>query len=550
MIKTLSISNFAIIDYVEVNFDKGMTTITGETGTGKSIILGALSMVLGKRADLTVFKNPSKKCIIEAYFDISKYNLKIIFDQENIDYENETTLRRELIPSGKSRAFINDCLVNLETLTKISSNLIDIHNQNEMHTFFNSSFQFKFLDSLSDSFDDSNTFKVKFLKLKAIEKSLEDLIKINDAGIKEYDYQKFLYEELKSLDLNKDLLKNLEDEVNELSNIYEIKSKLSFCIDSINSDENGILTRLSGIISNLTSIKILTNKVSNYYSRINSLSIELKDIINDIEKYSESLDYNPELLDIKNAKLDKIYTIFKKHKVSSIDELIEEQNKLSKVFFDKNILTKKLDETKKILLEKNEYLLKLSKKIHNKRIKAIPKIEEKLNSIVNNLGMKNAKFKFNLVPIDEFNEYGKEKLVLLFSPNLGTEFKPIKKIISGGELSRVMLSVKYMISKKHNLPSIIFDEIDSGVSGKVANQIGNMMHSMSDSNQILAITHIPQVASKGDKHIKVFKEVVESVTHTNLKELSYEERELEIASMLSGKKMTSSAIKHARELLE
>ena len=237
MIKTLSISNFAIIDYVEVNFDKGMTTITGETGTGKSIILGALSMVLGKRADLTVFKNPSKKCIIEAYFDISKYNLKIIFDQENIDYENETTLRRELIPSGKSRAFINDCLVNLETLTKISSNLIDIHNQNEMHTFFNSSFQFKFLDSLSDSFDDSNTFKVKFLKLKAMEKSLENLIKINDAGIKEYDYQKFLYEELKSLDLNKDLLKNLEDEVNELSNIYEIKSKLSFCIDSINSDE-------------------------------------------------------------------------------------------------------------------------------------------------------------------------------------------------------------------------------------------------------------------------------------------------------------------------
>ena len=550
MIKTLSISNFAIIDYLEINFDKGMTTITGETGTGKSIILGALSMVLGKRADLTVFKNPSKKCIIEAYFDVSKYNLKTIFHEENIDYENETTLRRELIPSGKSRAFVNDGLVNLETLTKISSNLIDIHNQNEMHTFFNSSFQFKFIDSLSDSYDDSNKFKIKFLELKADEKSLRDLIKINDEGIKEYDYQRFLFEELESLNLNKDSLKNLEDEVNELSNIYEVKSKLSFCVDSINSDENGILTRLSAIMSNLTSLKITTNKVSNYYSRINSLNIELKDIFNEMERYSESLDYNPELLDIKNSRLDKIYSIFKKHKVSSIDELIQIRNKLSKAFFDKNSFTKKLDESKKIFTKKNEYLLKLSKKIHDKRIKAIPKIEQKLNSIVNNLGMKNAKFKFNLIPLDEFNEYGKEKLVLLFSPNLGTEFKPIKKIISGGELSRVMLSVKYMISKRYNLPTIIFDEIDSGVSGKVANQIGIMMHSMSDSNQILAITHIPQVASRGDKHIKVFKEVVKSVTHTNLKELTNEEREIEIASMLSGKKMTSSAIKHARELLE
>ena len=550
MIKTLSISNFAIIDYLEINFDKGMTTITGETGTGKSIILGALSMVLGKRADLTVLKNPSKKCIIEAYFDVSKYNLKTIFHEENIDYENETTLRRELIPSGKSRAFVNDGLVNLETLTKISSNLIDIHNQNEMHTFFNSSFQFKFIDSLSDSYDDSNKFKIKFLELKADEKSLRDLIKINDEGIKEYDYQRFLYEELESLNLKKDSLKNLEDEVSELSNIYEVKSKLSFCVDSINSDENGILTRLSAIMSNLTSLKITTNKVSNYYSRINSLNIELKDIFNEMERYSESLDYNPELLDIKNSRLDKIYSIFKKHKVSSIDELIQIRNKLSKAFFDKNSFTKKLDESKKIFTKKNEYLLKLSKKIHDKRIKAIPKIEQKLNSIVNNLGMKNAKFKFNLIPLDEFNKYGKEKLVLLFSPNLGTEFKPIKKIISGGELSRVMLSVKYMISKRYNLPTIIFDEIDSGVSGKVANQIGIMMHSMSDSNQILAITHIPQVASRGDKHIKVFKEVVKSVTHTNLKELTNEEREIEIASMLSGKKMTSSAIKHARELLE
>ena len=550
MIRSLSISNFAIIDYVEVNFHKGMTTITGETGAGKSIILGALSLVLGKRADLSILKDSSKKCIVEATFDISKYNLKTFFDVENIDYLDETILRRELIPTGKSRAFINDTPVNLQILNVISSNLIDINNQNETHTFFNKSFQFKFLDSLSDTIDNSSQFRSKYREMKTLITSNEKLIKIYDTGIRDHDYQKFLYEELVSLDLNKDSLNKLEDEVNELSNVYDLKSKLSFCVDSIDSDENGILTRLEGVLTNLSSSETFSNNVSTYYSRINSLYIELKDVVNDIEIYKESLEYNPELLNIKNEKLDKIYSLIKKHKVSSVDQLIEEKDKLSKGFFDNTSLLKKIEEVRNIISQKNEFLLKLSEKINEKRFKAIPEIQKQLNSILSKLGMKNAKFKINLLPIDELNEYGKAKLELLFSSNLGSEFKPIKKIISGGELSRILLSIKFMISRKCSLPTIIFDEIDSGVSGTVANQIAVLMHSMSASNQIFTITHIPQVASKGDKHIKVYKEVIKSETHTKIKDLTIKEREIEIASMLSGKKITSSAIKHARELLD
>ena len=550
MIKSLSISNFAIIDYVEVNFHKGMTTITGETGAGKSIILGALSLVLGKRADLSILKDSSKKCIVEATFDISKYNLKTFFDVENIDYLDETILRRELIPTGKSRAFINDTPVNLQILNVISSNLIDINNQNETHTFFNKSFQFKFLDSLSDTIDNSSQFRSKYREMKTLITSNEKLIKIYDTGIRDHDYQKFLYEELVSLDLNKDSLNKLEDEVNELSNVYDLKSKLSFCVDSIDSDENGILTRLGEVLTNLSSSETFSNNVSTYYSRINSLYIELKDVVNDMEIYKESLEYNPELLNIKNEKLDKIYSLIKKHKVSSVDQLIEEKDKLSKGFFDNTSLLKKIEEVRNIISQKNEFLLKLSETINEKRFKAIPEIQKQLNSILSKLGMKNAKFKINLLPIDELNEYGKAKLELLFSSNLGSEFKPIKKIISGGELSRILLSIKFMISRKCSLPTIIFDEIDSGVSGTVANQIAVLMHSMSASNQIFAITHIPQVASKGDKHIKVYKEVIKSETHTKIKDLTIKEREIEIASMLSGKKITPSAIKHARELLD
>ena len=550
MIKELSISNFAIIDTLKVSFATGMTSVTGETGAGKSIIIGALSLVLGKRADLSYLKDSTKKCIIEASFDISLYNLKHIFDSEDIDYDKETILRRELIPSGKSRAFVNDTPVNLDVLNKISSNLIDIHSQNETKLLFSNHFQFKFLDSLSNNIDNMKDFKIKFLEYNLLIVKYKNLLKRKEVGSKELDYQNFLYNELNALNLETDSLSKIESQVAELSNITEIENKLSSSIELINLDEGGILSKLSDILNNIKSIKGFSGKFKDYDYRIDLIYTELRDILNDFESHFNSLESNPELLNERNLELNIFYSILKKHNVSTVDELIVIKNNLSKVFFDTNSLSKEIKEIKEIIYIGKESLSALSDKIHKNRVKAIPEVENKLKSLVFKLGMKNASFKLNLEVLNDFNEFGKDKLELLFSSNMGSDYKKIRKTVSGGELSRIMLSIKYLTSKFHNLPTIIFDEIDAGVSGSVANQIGMLMKDMSKSTQVFAITHIPQVAARGNNHIKVFKQTNNSDTITNLKDLNRTEREDEIALMLSGKKLTISALEHARELLD
>ena len=550
MIKELSISNFAIIDTLKVSFATGMTSVTGETGAGKSIIIGALSLVLGKRADLSYLKDSTKKCIIEASFDISLYNLKHIFDSEDIDYDKETILRRELIPSGKSRAFVNDTPVNLDVLNKISSNLIDIHSQNETKLLFSNHFQFKFLDSLSNNIDNMKDFKIKFLEYNLLIVKYKNLLKRKEVGSKELDYQNFLYNELNALNLETDSLSKIESQVAELSNITEIENKLSSSIELINLDEGGILSKLSDILNNIKSIKGFSGKFKDYDDRIDLIYTELRDILNDFESHFNSLESNPELLNERNLELNIFYSILKKHNVSTVDELIVIKNNLSKVFFDTNSLSKEIKEIKEIIYIGKESLSALSDKIHKNRVKAIPEVENKLKSLVFKLGMKNASFKLNLEVLNDFNEFGKDKLELLFSSNMGSDYKKIRKTVSGGELSRIMLSIKYLTSKFHNLPTIIFDEIDAGVSGSVANQIGMLMKDMSKSTQVFAITHIPQVAARGNNHIKVFKQTNNSDTITNLKDLNRTEREDEIALMLSGKKLTISALEHARELLD
>lgn len=550
MIKELSISNFAIIDTLKVSFATGMTSVTGETGAGKSIIIGALSLVLGKRADLSYLKDSTKKCIIEASFDISLYNLKHIFDSEDIDYDKETILRRELIPSGKSRAFVNDTPVNLDVLNKISSNLIDIHSQNETKLLFSNHFQFKFLDSLSNNIDNMKDFKIKFLEYNLLIVKYKNLLKRKELGSKELDYQNFLYNELNALNLETDSLSKIESQVAELSNITEIENKLSSSIELINLDEGGILSKLSDILNNIKSIKGFSGKFKDYDYRIDLIYTELRDILNDFESHFNSLESNPELLNERNLELNIFYSILKKHNVSTVDELTVIKNNLSKVFFDTNSLSKEIKKIKKIIYIGKESLSALSDKIHKNRVKAIPEVENKLKSLVFKLGMKNASFKLNLEVLNDFNEFGKDKLELLFSSNMGSDYKKIRKTVSGGELSRIMLSIKYLTSKFHNLPTIIFDEIDAGVSGSVANQIGMLMKDMSKSTQVFAITHIPQVAARGNNHIKVFKQTNNSDTITNLKDLNRTEREDEIALMLSGKKLTISALEHARELLD
>ncbi len=551
MLKRLSISNFAIIDFIEVSFDSGLTSITGETGAGKSIILGALSLVLGKRADLNFLKDISKKCIIEADFDVSKYNLSDLFDINNLDYEKTTILRRELVPSGKSRAFINDTPVNLDELNNFSSHLIDIHSQNETHSLFSNSFQFTFLDSLSNTLNESSSFRNLFFEYSSLTNLYNQLLKRNHQGTNDLDYKKFLLSELESINLTSNALIDLENQVSELSNVDELKNKLSFSLDSINSGEYGILNRISDIINQIKSIENISNKFKDYSLRIESLFIELKDIANDFEDHlSNSIEFDPELLKLKNKELDRLNSILKKHNVSNIEDLILIKNDLSKAFFDSESLTNKIEATHKLIEDKKNSLLKLSIKIHDKRIKAIPGIEKKLNSLLSRLGMKNTIFKIKLVEADDFSEFGKEKIEFLFSSNSGVKYKKVKKIASGGELSRIMLSIKYLMSKFYSLPTIIFDEIDTGVSGLVANQIGVLMKEMSGSAQVLTITHIPQVAAKGNNHIKVYKKITKLDSKTKLKTLNKVEREEEIALMLSAKKMTKTAKLHAKELLD
>ena len=550
MLKELSISNFVLIDTLKVSFLTGMTSVTGETGAGKSIILGALSLVLGKRADLSCLKDTNKKCTIEASFDISLYNLKDLFDTENIDYDKETILRRELIPNGKSRAFINDTPVKLETLNKFSKSLIDIHSQNGTQALLSKSFQYKFLDSLSDNIQNLMDFKTEFSEFNNLIKTLKNLNNKKEAVLKESDYQLFLYNELEGFDLKKNTLNILESEVSELRNIDVIEKKLSSSIESINAEEIGVLNKLSDILNNIKSIEKFSQKFKDYNFRIESLYIELRDILNDFENKLVSLETNPQLLIDKNSELDSLYLILKKHEVSTIEELIIIKKKLSKAFFDSKSLLEQIEKTSKVIDSKKKSLTILSNKINDKRIDAIPKIELELKSLVLKLGMKNASFKLNLTESDDFNEFGKNNLELLFSSNTGSSHKLIKKAVSGGELSRIMLSIKFMISKFLKLPTIIFDEIDTGVSGSVANEIGMLMKEMSESTQVFTITHIPQVAARGTNHIKVFKRIIKSKTVTNLKNLNNQEREDEIALMLSGKKMTISALEHARELLD
>ena len=550
MLKEISIINFALIDTLKVSFLPGMTSITGETGAGKSVILGALSLVLGKRADPTYLKNPTKKCIVEATINISDYHLRDVFDSQDIDFDTNTILRRELIPSGKSRAFINDTPVNLEVLNKISSALIDVHSQNQTNEIFFNSFQFNFIDSLSNNIENSIDFKNEYTKYNLLRIYLKDLEKKEDLGLKELDYQNFLLEELESLNLNVNFLKNLENEVGELSNISLLQNKLSTSIDLINSDQNGVLVQLSNILNNIKSIKKFSKNYEEYFHRIDQLYSEFRDISYDFENNLNSLDSNPELLNEKSKNLDSLYSILNKHNVSKIEELIIIRDNLSKVVSENHSLSKKINETKDAIELKKEFLLKLSLKIYKNRREAIPEIQDELKSLVLKLGMKNASFKFNLIKINDFNEFGNQKLEFQFRSNSGTSFKPIKKIASGGEVSRIMLSIKYLTSKFHKLPTIIFDEIDTGVSGSVANEIGVLMKEMSESTQVLTITHIPQVAARGNHHIKIYKQNIKLETTTTLKKLSRAEREDEIALMLSGKKMTISAKDHARELLD
>ena len=549
MLTSLTIKNYALIDNLHVDFNDGFSIITGETGAGKSILLGGLSLILGKRADLNSLKDASQKCIIEAVFNISNYNLKSLFNTEDLDYEPQTIIRREILASGKSRAFVNDSPVNLSSLQLLGERLIDIHSQHQTLQLTSDEFQFQVIDALANNEEALQNYTVALKAYKKLQKEYKSLLDFQAEAIKEHDYNTFLLNELVEAKLVEGELETLEEEYETLNNIESIQEKLAEAHQLISDDDVGIITALTTLKNALQKLSEFSSKYQDIFQRANSSLIEIDDVFNEINVFQEGLDTDPSRLETVDSKLKILHNLMQKHVSSNISELIIIRNQLQ----DKVSLTENLDDSiqkkQKEIDVKEKALNTIANRISKQRKKVIPELKIQLESILSNLGMPNAQFKIDVNYQNQFFVNGKDELAFLFSANKGGSFNELKKAASGGELSRIMLAIKSVLAKYIQLPTIMFDEIDTGVSGEISNKMGDIMLQMSTNMQVFSITHLPQIAAKGHSHFKVYKEDVNDVTQTNLIKLNHDERIVEIAQMLGGVEMSSSAIAHAKELL-
>jgi len=549
LLTNLSIKNFALIDALEVSFTDNFSIITGETGAGKSILLGGLGLILGKRADLSVINDTDTKCIVEAEFNIANYKLQKLFKNSELDYEANTIIRREILPSGKSRAFINDSPVSLQVLKNISEQLIDIHSQHQTGQLTDNSFQFEVIDALAKSETTLVKYKVALDAYKKESRELEALYELQKTSNESHDYNSFLLDELLELKLDRFNQVVLEEELEQLSNVDTIEQQLSHANQLCSNEQVGVLNTLTELKIALRGIADFSNDYKVIYDRVESVQIELEDVFGEIETAQLDVVANPERLLAVTEQLNKFQSVLQKHHVSSVEELLVIQNELD----DKVGVVANLDET--ILAKKNRVaeeeatVLLLANQLHEKRAVAIPKLVKQLEKILANLGMENAKFNISVTQEPSFLTNGNDVLSFLFSANKGGNFNELKKAASGGELSRIMLAIKAILSKYKHLPTIMFDEIDTGVSGDVAHKMGMLMQYMSENMQVFSITHLSQIASKGGSHFKVYKEDVDGKTRSNLMYLSCDERVNEIAEMIGGKDLTETAINHAKELL-
>ncbi len=549
MLIHLSIKNFALIEQLDMSFSNKMSIITGETGAGKSILLGALGLVLGKRADLTSLKDKEQKCVIEAQFQIDNYNLKSFFSDNDLDYEPVTIIRREILPSGKSRAFVNDSPVNLNELQELGEFLIDIHSQHQTRELSEEEYQIRILDAIAGNSQFLATYQSRLSEYKQTKSQLKKLISDKESLSKEQDYNTFLLEELLAANLKAGEQSELEAVFEKLNNVEFIKEALDKSLALANEEQIGIIQNIKEVKTALQKIAGLSSEFSELNERISSVLIEFDDIANELFNQSEKLVNDPEQLELVNQKLQTIYSLQKKHQVGSVEELLEIQHDLDNKVVLADDLETAIQKMETAVQEITSDLEQMANTISVSRIKAVPVLTDKITSVLSQLGMPNARFQFDIRPTETFNAFGKDEIQLLFSANKGTDFGLLKKVASGGELSRIMLAVKAILADYSKLPTIIFDEIDTGVSGEIAHKMGDIMKGMSSEMQVFAITHLPQIAAKGQQHYKVFKSIQGESTISELKLLSAEERIVEIAEMLSGKDITDSALNHAKALL-
>ena len=549
MLKNLSIKNYLLIDDLSISFNNGFSVITGETGAGKSIIVGGISLILGKRADLSVNRDKSKKCIIEGVFDIGSYGLKSLFEDNELDYETDTILRREISSSGKSRAFINDSPVNLNQLSIIGSKIIDIHSQHQNIEVLNSEFQFNLLDLICNNEKRIIDYKTLYNEYKNKSNLLNELINQKNELIQSMDYNKFILNEIDQANILEENLEELENMQSSLSNFEEISTELNYSNQIIFDDEIGLNSTLLNLKNSLNKIAKNSEKYKLLFERISSIKIEVEDLGNEIDDLLNSLEQNPDKLNTIIGKIDLINNLLRKHSVTNLEDLsIFRDNLFEKVNTTKNI-DGEIDSLQIECTTLKNSLSDISLKIHEFRNKVIPNLTKEIENVLSDLGMVNSKFKISLKLTDEFYLNGMDQIEFEFLANKGYEFKKIREAASGGEMSRIMLAIKSIMAKYKQLPSIIFDEIDTGVSGEISKKMGLIMKDLGSKIQTFSITHLPQIAAMGESHFKIYKTDLDGHTKTMMVRLNENDRIVEIAKMLEGNNASESAYIHAKQLL-
>ncbi|MRT94026.1 DNA repair protein RecN [Ancylomarina sp. 16SWW S1-10-2] len=549
MLQFLAIQNYTLINQIEIDFKNGFSIITGETGSGKSILLGALGLVLGQRPDTNILKDKDRRCVIEASFNVTKYHLQKFFADSDMEYEEETILRREILPNGKTRAFVNDSPVNIKLLKELGYKLIDIHSQNQNLALGDPEYQMGIVDTYAQHPFLLDDYQTQFEAYQTIKKDLKDQEEIARKEKSDLDYFQFQLQQLLDANLVEDEQALLESELETLNHAEEIKTNLFKASNLLNEGDVTIISLLKEARTAIDQVKNVFTEGEEFYKRFESSCIELQDLASELEKSYESMEFDPSRISLLNEKLDTIYGLQQKHRVDSIEGLIQVREdldeKVQRISSSDDVIEKL-----KLQLQKQESKLsKASQKLSKSRKSVIPEIEKALESQLIQLGMAHAKIKFEQTVINEYQYLGQDLIRILFSANKNGQLEEISKVASGGEVSRLMLSIKYLISASTALPSIVFDEIDTGVSGEIADKMGVVMQKMAENIQVISITHLPQIASKGTYHYKVYKADDELETYSNIVLLDKESRIEELAKMLSGSDLTQAAMENAKVLL-
>ncbi|WGK64890.1 DNA repair protein RecN [Croceiramulus getboli] len=549
MLETLTIKNYALIDKAHLSFEQGFTVITGETGAGKSILLGALGLILGNRADLSSIGSADQKCVIEATFNLKQWSLQGLFEAEDLDYEERTIVRREILPSGKSRAFVNDTPVNLSQLNALGAQLVDIHSQHETRTIMENEYQFQVVDAFAKNKSLLHSYQVRYGTLRNQQHELKSLQQRQQEAQKEADYNGFLLQELLDAQLKPGEEEEIEQEFNTLNNSEQITEALSEAYQLLQQPDNGVNELLQQINVKLARLSTFSPTLEDLHNRINSVSIELDDITETLDDYTQTVDADPSRLAFLDTRLRLIHDLKKKHQVATVEELIDLRESLDNAMLEAGGLEDRIEKLEQEIAFAKAELEQQADELHKNRTAALPQLAKTLEAMLDELGMPNARFNLKVIKTEALNSRGMDQLEFLFSANKGMPPQELKKAASGGELSRIMLTLKAALSEFVQLPTLIFDEIDTGVSGEIALKMGGIMKQMGAHMQLISITHLPQIAGQGEHHMKVYKEDGEQRTLTYIEPLQAEDRVVEIAQMLGGKSNSETALSHARQLL-